>query len=523
MIKESHSLKKLIDDFPKDLILTLPSLSSEKCEVVRVTSDSNKVISGSVFVAVSGESRNGHDFITQAIQKGASLIVCEQAPKGTQNMLRVHSSRLALAWLAAWFEGHPTRELKLVGVTGTSGKTTTTHLMESILEACGERVGIIGTNGVRFGGQSFETTHTTPGPVEIQQFFRQMCDAGCTAAVVEVSSHALKQERIAFCAFDAVAFTNLSHEHLDYHSNMEDYYVSKRLLITRYPEEAIKAGKACVALVNRDDPWGKRLAEEVCSSHVLSYGCDGSATYRAKKIKLSSSGIELTIEGPDKASFTLQSTLLGSFNASNILCAASIGLGLGFEEKNIQKGTQALQGVHGRLESVPNSHGILVLIDYAHKPDALEKVLVTLRELKPTATSRIITVFGCGGDRDRQKRPEMGRIASNGSDIVVVTSDNPRTEDPLTIIAEIKKGVLGPARAVFEPDRSIAISMAIAEAQKGDIVLIAGKGHEDYQVLRDPDRGPQATRKIHFNDREVAQAVIFSKGRLALPNQKPHE
>ena len=359
----------------------------------------------------------------------------------------------------------------MVGVTGTSGKTTLTYLMESILAAAGHRVGVLGTVNFRFGGKVLPSTHTTPGPVEVQGLLAEMRKAGCDAAVMEVSSHALKQHRAGFVAFDGAGFTNLTPEHLDFHPDMEDYFASKRLLFTRLADVARDAGKKPIGAVNVDDPYGRRLAAELAElskksnqpkEAFLTYGLDPAHRPVIDGSKLA---IDLTGIRGQVGDVRVASKLLGRFNASNILCAVAIAKGLGIKSDAIAKGVAALKAVPGRLERVPSAEGIHVLVDYAHKPDALQKVLETLKDSLITGT-RLITVFGCGGDRDRLKRPVMGRIATTFSDHVFVTSDNPRTEKPDAIIAEITVGITAKNFEVI-PDRAQAIQKAIALAKSG--------------------------------------------------------
>lgn len=397
--------------------------------------------------------------------------------------------------------------MKMVGVTGTSGKTTTTYLIESVLKAAGHAVGVIGTVNFRFGEKVYPSTHTTPGAVELQKLLSEMRRDGCTAVVMEVSSHALKQDRSAFIAFDGVVFTNLTPEHLDFHPDMEDYYASKKILFTEYLDVATAAGKKPVAAINIEDEYGRRLLEEcrahpVAGSRYLSFtatqGQSGDFTAQALRIDLGG------IQG-ETQDVKIRSGLTGRFNAANILGALTVARGMGIDPAAVSRGISELAAVPGRLERVPNSRGIHVVVDYAHKPDALEKVLTTLVEVK--GEQRLITVFGCGGDRDRKKRPVMGEMAVRLSDHVFVTSDNPRTEDPTSIIDEILRGAPGAKNLTVEPDRRKAIFGAIAMAKKGDLVLIAGKGHEDCQIIGDPS-APSGTRKIHFDDREVATEAL---------------
>jgi UDP-N-acetylmuramyl-tripeptide synthetase len=459
-------------------------------EVTSVSADSKQVGPGSVFVAVKGHSQDGHRYIPDAIAKGAVLAIGEEDLSLGSSYLRVEESRVVLGALAAALNGHPSRGMLVIGVTGTSGKTTTTYLLESILKAAGHRVGVIGTVSIRIGDQVLPSTLTTPGVVELHALFGQMKQSGCTAVVMEVSSHALKQRRTASLSFDGMIFTNLTPEHLDFHPTFEDYFQSKALLFTEVAQFSIREGKHPVAVINQEDESGRRLWELLGKNaeikRVSFLGDEGLTT--------GIDGITGSIDGIE-----IHSPLTGQFNGSNIAGAVRLAQALQISDQNISKGLMDLNGVPGRLERVPNSKGVHVWVDYAHKPDALEKVLATLRKVR--GTGRLITVVGCGGDRDRQKRPVMGRIAVEGSDRVFITSDNPRTEDPLAIIQEILKGIPSGAPSVtVEPDRRMAIQLAIGEAQTGDLVLIAGKGHETYQIL--------GTQKVHFDDREIAAEAL---------------
>lgn len=472
-------------------------------QVASVTSDSREVVAGSVFVAVRGGARDGHEFIAQAQQSGALLVIGEEplaAARPLVPYLRTSSSRLALARVAANFHGNPSHSMTVVGVTGTSGKTTTTYLLESIFRAAGRRVGVIGTVNFRFGERVFPSTHTTPGAVEMQRLLAQMKAEGCDTVVMEVSSHALKQQRVAFIAWDAVVFTNLSPEHLDFHADMEDYFRSKAILFTGAMRTSIDAGKRPVAVVNADDSYGERLVRELNSRsdsrlRLLAFGV-GEGDF-----KIDLEGIRGEISGVQ-----VRSPLTGTFNGYNVMGAIAVGIGLNLSRQAIAEGIANLRFVPGRLQPVPNDQGIHVLVDYAHKPDALDKVLRTLSEVR--GEHRLITVFGCGGDRDRTKRPVMGKLAVENSTHVFITSDNPRTEEPQAIIDEILQGTKGHTNLTIVPDRRQAIHQAIRLASKGDLVLIAGKGHEDYQIIGD-DRG--GTRKVHFDDREVAAQALRAR------------
>ncbi len=455
--------------------------------VVNVTSDSREVVPGSVFVAIRGTANDGHQFLDSVENQGAILILGEQPKPQTLTVpyLQVSDGRATLARLAAAFYGNPSESMLCIAVTGTSGKTTTTYLIESILLASGHQVGVLGTVNFRFGSQIFPSTHTTPGAVELQHLLSMMKSAGCTAVVMEVSSHALKQKRVDSIAFDGMVFTNLSPEHLDFHPDMEDYFQSKSILFKELTAFAIQKAKQPVAVINSEDPYGKRLIQELGSSQKASQIFEFQ---QGETLQSSLQGIHGEVNG-----ILIQSPLTGQFNCSNIAAAVTLAQALKLNPRLIEKGIANLPGVPGRLERVENDHGVHVWVDYAHKPDALEKVIQSLAEIQ--GNHQLITVFGCGGDRDRKKRPMMGKAAVEGSDYVFITSDNPRTEDPMVIIKEILEGTQGHQNFTVEVDRAQAIYKAIQLAKSGDLVLIAGKGHEDYQIL--------GTKKIHFDDREV--------------------
>lgn len=441
-----------------------------------VTADHRAVKPGMIFVAVKGRSFDGHDVIDSAVKAGAVKIIGER-PKAAGLKVdyeQVPSSRKRLAELASEFAGHPSRALCMLGVTGTSGKTSVTFILEHLLKAAGRNVGVIGTVNVRYADKVIEATHTTPDPVALQKLLGDMRAAGVDTVVMEVSSHALDQDRVWGLAFDSVGFTNLSPEHLDYHPDMEAYFQAKRLLFTDYLEAAKRAGKRPQAHVITESDWGRRLEKEVPGSAVKDV--------------------------------TWPSPLRGEFNRKNVSLAVAMARGLAVGEAVLKAAVADIPAIPGRLEPVPNARGIQVFVDYAHKPDALEKVL---RVLRPETSGRLICVFGCGGDRDREKRPLMGGIAERLADLVWVTSDNPRTEDPSAIIREILAGTQaglqpGSKKVRVESDRRKAITAALAEARAGDTVLIAGKGHETYQIV--------GATKTPFDDRVVASEILSRPG-----------
>jgi UDP-N-acetylmuramoyl-L-alanyl-D-glutamate--2,6-diaminopimelate ligase len=484
--------------------------------VTGVTEDSRKVLPGAVFVALDGTKARGLDFAPAAVAAGAALVVGEAAspPPLPVPYLHVLDARGFLASFAAAIHSHPSRRLKVIGITGTSGKTTCSYLVESVLREAGYRVGLMGTVAYRFGGRELAASHTTPGPVELQALLAQMLAEGCDSVVMEVSSHALAQGRVGSVAFDIGVFTNLSRDHLDFHRDMEDYFQSKKLLFTRHAADSVKQGKRFQAVVNAGDAYGERLARELpqegfSPSEPVVFsrekGLLSPGPYAIPPFAIASDGIRGRIGGS-----TFVSPLVGAFNSENLLAAAAVGSAMGLAPEAVARGLESLRSVPGRLESVPNPLGIRVLVDYAHKPDALEKVLRTLDAVR--GEGRLLLVFGCGGDRDRGKRPQMGRLAGGLSSFCVITSDNPRTEDPERILSEIVAGVPPSARFEVIVDREHAIMRAIEEAVPGDIVLIAGKGHETYQLVVDPNR-PGEVIKLDFDDREVASRALIAKAR----------
>jgi len=464
-----------------------------------ITDDSRAVTGGSVFVAVKGERVDGHGFVDQAIKAGAVAVVA-QAPmaSGTLPFVLVADSRKALGLLGSRFHGDPSARLKMIGVTGTNGKTTTTYLCKALLEGIGRRVGLIGTVGYQIGQETLPASHTTPGALELQELLAKMVESGLTAAVMEVSSHALALDRTSGCEYDAAVFTNLTQDHLDFHHTMDEYFEAKLRLFSGLTEGQ-KAGKR--ALVNVDDLRGDAI-RAVCPAPVWGYAIHNQADLKAERVRLSLTGTTFTAATP-AGTFTVESRLVGEHNVYNLLGAIGVALHDGATSDRICEATAHITNVPGRFERVSSGQDFTVVVDYAHTEDALVRLLTAAQALK---TDRIITVFGCGGDRDRGKRPKMGRAAVEYSDVVVLTSDNPRTEDPMAILREVEVGV----RDALERrshvqyhlvlDRREAIGAAIREAHCGDMVLIAGKGHEDYQII--------GNKKFHFDDREVAREAI---------------
>jgi UDP-N-acetylmuramoyl-L-alanyl-D-glutamate--2,6-diaminopimelate ligase len=462
--------------------------------------DSRKVGHGDLFVAIAGTAVDGHAFVESAINRGAVAVVM-QKDEALPDPFFMHAgvvkivvpdSRKALARMAANFHGRPSSKLCLVGVTGTNGKTTTTHLIRSILEANGMKVGLVGTIGYMVGEESLPATHTTPESLELNELLSLMVKRGCTAAVMEVSSHSLSQNRVYGLEFTGACFTNLTQDHLDFHGTMDEYFKAKHILFQGLSPEAC-------AVSNADDPYGARMLEGTVA-RALTYGRSNAADVQALDIRMTVAGMKLTVAYKGRTE-VVETRLTGRFNVENILAAYTTGLGLGVPEDCLRTGISRLSAVRGRFEQITSPAGWTAVVDYAHTPDALEKCLRTIRDLLPPENpGRIITVFGCGGNRDRGKRPKMGRIASELSDITIVTSDNPRKENPGTIIDEVMAGVQSGSTVVREADRHAAIGKALAMAQSGDVVLVAGKGHEDYQVVGE--------QKHHFDDREEVETFI---------------
>ena len=468
-----------------------------------ITDDSRAVFPGSLFVAVKGERVDGHQFIPMAVSGGAGCVVAQQSMKtGAVPFVQVEDSRKALGLLASRFYGDPSSRLRMVGVTGTNGKTTTTYLCKALLEAVGLRVGVIGTVAYQIGESIIPAAHTTPGSLELQQLLARMVTYGCTSAVMEVSSHALAQNRTSGCEYDVAVFSNLTQDHLDFHGTMEAYFQAKLRLFTGLIDGS-KANKR--AIINVDDSYGSRIAGQ-CPVPVWTYGLKAKADLCAENVRLSLRGTVFTAVTP-MGNLRIESHLVGEHNVYNLLAAIGVALHEGATFDQIHRAVNQVTNVPGRFERVMAGQPFTVVVDYAHTEDALNRLLLAAEAVK---TGRIITVFGCGGDRDRGKRPKMGEAAVRASDVVILTSDNPRTEDPHVILEEVEQGVIKALRQ--QPhvyyrkiaDRREAIETAVREAKEEDIVLIAGKGHEDYQII--------GTTKHHFDDREVARKAIEQLG-----------
>ena len=469
--------------------------------VSAVTDDSRHVRPGTVFVAVKGERDDGHAYLDRAVDAGAvALIVQDPSSLRAADIAAVgiRNTRRALGVLASRLLGDPSGRLRMIGVTGTNGKTTTTYLAKAVLEAAGKRAGLIGTVSYHIGSECIEASHTTPGAVDLQHLLGRMEGAGLDSVVMEVSSHALAMDRTSGCEYDTAVFTNLTQDHLDYHRTMEEYFQAKLRLFTGLQAELKSGSKR--AVLNADDPWTARI-REACSVPVWTYSIRNPSDIHANDVRLTLGGTSFTADTP-LGRLPVQSRVVGEHNVYNMLAAIGIGINEGVPIDAIREGLASVGNVPGRFERVEAGQNFTVIVDYAHTEDALNRLLGAAEALK---TGRIITVFGCGGDRDRGKRPKMGRAATEHSDVVILTSDNPRTEDPLAILAEVEVGVRAVLKArqiPYEmiPDRRIAIETAIRMAKPGDMVLIAGKGHEDYQII--------GKTKYHFDDREVARDAI---------------
>jgi UDP-N-acetylmuramoyl-L-alanyl-D-glutamate--2,6-diaminopimelate ligase len=502
-------MRELVSCLPVKEVVGDPAV-----EVRGIAYHSREVADGFLFAAIRGLQEDGRRFIPEALSRGArSLLIDEPLENSKVVQVVVPNIREALARISATFYGDPSSFMTLVGITGTNGKTTATYLIESILEEGGKRVGVMGTVNYRFQGHVQPAPTTTPESLDLQRNLRAMVDGGVTHAVLEVSSHALEMQRVRACDFDVVLFTNLTRDHLDYHGSMENYFQAKQLLFTQYLGESKK--KEHFAVINLDDPKGEELSR-IAHGSPIGYGVDKRGEVWPERFEESPEGLRARVHTP-RGSFDLISSLIGKHNLYNILAAVTVGEVLRLPQKTIAAGIARLIRVPGRLERVPGGDGIRVFVDYAHTGDALARALETL---KGSRSGRLIVVFGCGGDRDRGKRPVMGRVAALGSHLAVLTSDNPRTEDPLKIIEEVERGIRETGRKKYPagdlpaswkdsgylviPDRREAIHLAIRAARPGDAVLIAGKGHEDYQIV--------GRKKFHFDDREEAAAALDSVG-----------
>jgi len=478
-------------------------------EIQGLAYDSRQVKPGYLFVALKGHSQNGHDYLQNAVQNGAVALVMEELQEIKDEVVTVvvPNSREALSKMASQFYGHPFKGINMIGITGTNGKTTTSYLLESILSSAGARPGVIGTINYRFMGKTHPAPVTTPESLDLMRLLREMVDENATDVIMEVSSHALHQKRTGDCPFRVAIFTNFSRDHLDYHKTLEEYFQAKSLLFRKLKQNE-STGRT-KAIINTDDPGGEELIR-FTKADVITYGLGQESHVRADSISADKTGLKARLITPVGVK-EIQSSLIGKINIYNILAASAAAISLNVDLNTVAEGIERLGVVPGRLELIPNGRGLMLVVDYAHTPDALLKALETL---SPLTKGRLITVFGCGGDRDKGKRYEMGLIAGENSDIVFATSDNPRSEDPDSIIAQIEEGIqrsgLKKESWSFAPksmekgyfievDRKKAIANAVSMADEKDLVLIAGKGHEDYQIVGGEIR--------YFDDRKEAASA----------------
>lgn len=490
-ILEGINVKKIVGD--------------EKVEIKAITTNSREVKRGSMFIAIRGFKTDGHNYISSAIENGAFSIVLEKMHRGengSATIVELLNTRKSLPFIASNFYENPTSEMKLVGVTGTNGKTTISYMLEAVWQEENIGSGVIGTVENRYMNKGYQASLTTPDPIELSKLLSDMSKNGVRNVVMEVSSHALDLNRVDGCEFDAAIFTNLTQDHLDYHTSFENYYKAKKRLFTEVIQKSPKTEK--FSIINIDDTYGLKLFDEI-KGDKFSYSLKNSkADIFADECQFNDKGIKAKIKTP-RGRLILESKLLGEHNLYNLMAAAGTALLTGSRIESVNTALNNISRIPGRLENVENSHGVNVLVDYAHTPDALKNVL---QSLKPVCRGRLITIVGCGGDRDRKKRPLMCNVALQFSDIIILTSDNPRTEDPQSIINEMMEGknpdTFNNLKIIV--DREKAISYAVDFAKRGDTLLIAGKGHENYQILGD--------KKIHFDDREIAQKYLMEKKHL---------
>ena len=478
----------------KDLLAgvsLIDTSKNEEEEIQGIAYSSKNVQPGFLFAALKGEKKDGSEFVEEALLKGAVAILSEK-PKPlnfTKNWIHVRDAREALALCSANFYSHPSQNMKVIGITGTKGKTTTTYLLEEILKKSEYSPGVIGTVSYRGPKINIPAQRTTPEALDLQRMMKDMFDKGVTHCLIEVSSHALELKRVLGIGFDVAIFSNLSGEHLDYHLTMERYFEAKKKLF-------FLNRKKRIAVINQDDPWGKKLISQLPGA--ITYGLEASAIIRGEKFDLTKKGLELEVKYPG-GHFSVTSPLLGKPNLYNVLASIATALTLNIPVPAIKDGITALKRIPGRFEKIKNFSGLHIFVDYAHTDDALRNLLETVKELDPR---RIILVFGAGGDRDKTKRERMGEVAGRMADWTILTNDNPRSEDPLVIISAIEKGIkkAGAKNYIILPDRREAIEHALSRGEKGDYILVAGKGHENYQIIGD--------NTFPFDDAEVIKEIL---------------
>lgn len=488
--EHSMMLKAIVD-----IVRPVGVEGSLDVEIRGIAYDSRQVKPGMLFVAIKGEKFDGNLFVDEAIERGAVAVVSERKDLGRRDAshVHVHSARQALAEIAAMFYKQPSRQLDTVGITGTNGKTTIAYMLRDILERAGRRPGLISTVSYDMGLRSLPASRTTPESLDLQSMLAKMVEAGCKSAVMEVSSHALVQKRVWGVDFNVGVFTNLSQDHLDYHESMEQYFAAKSMLFNG----SQNMDKDMDAVVNIDDEWGRRLSQAGGGwKQILTYGESSDACVRAENVRRRAGGSDFDLI-TDGLRTGIELNMIGRFNVSNALAAIASGLALGVDMETIAAALRDFKSAPGRLEEVPNGRGVRIFVDYAHTDQALRSVLETLRQ---ATSKRLICVFGCGGDRDRDKRALMGSVAAKHADFSVITSDNPRKEDPRAIIRQIEQGFSANDRYMVVEDREQAIAAALDEAEAGDLILIAGKGHEAYQEFADTI--------VPFDDCEVVRSLL---------------
>jgi UDP-N-acetylmuramoyl-L-alanyl-D-glutamate--2,6-diaminopimelate ligase len=462
-------------------------------EITSIENDNRKVQNGSLFICIKGYTVDGHDFAESAVKNGAAAVLAERALPLSVPVIVVNDTTRAMAVLADAFYQHPTKKLHLIGITGTNGKTTTSHLIEKIFSDVNRCTGLIGTMYTKIGDQKFETKNTTPESLVLQKGFKQMLEKGVDTAIMEVSSHALHMGRVHGCDYDIAVFTNLTQDHLDYHKTMEDYRQAKGLLFSQLGN-TFDANKPKFAILNADDP-ASDLYRKSTAAIVYTYGIDNNADFHARNIHMTSAGTSFEIVIKEK-SYSIQIQLIGKFSVYNVLASIATAFVSGIPMEKIIESIESVKGVDGRFELVNAGQNFTVIVDYAHTPDSLENVLKTIQSF---ADKKIFVIVGCGGDRDKTKRPLMAEIACRYATDPIFTSDNPRSEDPLTILKDMEDGVPGKSYITI-PDRKEAIVTAVNQAAEGDVILIAGKGHETYQII--------GSNVYDFDDRLAAREAI---------------
>jgi UDP-N-acetylmuramoyl-L-alanyl-D-glutamate--2,6-diaminopimelate ligase len=465
-------------------------------EITSIENDNRKVQNGSLFICIKGYTVDGHDFAESAVNNGAAAVIAERPLSIAVPVIVVNDTTRAMAVLADAFYQQPTKKLHLIGITGTNGKTTTSHIIEKIFSDVNHRTGLIGTMYTKIGEQIIETKNTTPESLVLQKGFQQMVEAGVETAIMEVSSHALHMGRVHGCEYDVAVFTNLTQDHLDYHKTMEEYQHAKSLLFSQLGN-TFNSNKPKFAILNTDDA-ASDMFSKATAAHVVTYGIDNEADFRAKNIRMTSAGTDFELIFKEQV-YPIHLQLLGKFSVYNVLASVAAAFVSGISMKDIITSIETIKGVSGRFELVDGGQDFTVIVDYAHTPDSLENVLKTVNHF---AEKRVFVIVGCGGDRDRTKRPLMAEIACRFATDPIFTSDNPRSEDPIAILKDMEAGAQGESYQTI-PDRKEAITAAIEQAAEGDVVLIAGKGHETYQII--------GKNVYDFDDRVVALEAI--KGR----------